>query len=329
MVPLLCGLGLVGRRRPVRPKGSPQTTMLCWSCSGARQLGGNEVAVGDHVYVSRVGYTHHGIEVNDEMVIHFSGEPRHKNGAVIRMDSIEVFAAGGTVLVREYAVRLDAAVVATRAESKLGESGYSLYSNNCEHFARWCVADDHFSPQVNGAVSATAVVASAGVGLGGVSVIGAVGYAGGMSAASIMSGLATVGGAVGAGAVGGLVALGAAPGVLSALAMRKALHDDETLNSDERASRKMGRSSAVAGAAGGSVAGIAAVGATGVVTGLSGAGITSGLAAVGGLLGGGMAAGTAIVLVAPAIGAAGVGYAAYRLSRVVRRRRSQAPPDLA
>ena len=44
---------------------------------------------------------------------------------------------------------------------------------------------------------------------------------------------------------------------------------------------------------------------------------------------GGMAAGTAIVLVAPAIGAAGVGYAAYRLSRVVRRRRSHAPPDVA
>ena len=138
-----------------------------------------------------------------------------------------------------------------------------------------------------------------------------------------------MGGVVGAGAVGGLVALGTAPAALSVMAMRKALHDDETLHTDERASRKVGRSSAAAGAVGGSAAGIVAVGATGAVAGLSGAGITSGLAAVGGLLGGGMAAGTAIVLVAPAIGAAGVGYAAYRLSRAVRRRRSQAPPDLA
>lgn len=81
----------------------------------------------------------------------------------------------------------------------------------------------------------------------------------------------------------------------------------------------------MAGAAGGSVAGVAAVSAAGSVAGLSAAGITSGLAAIGATVGGGMAAGSAIVIAGPAVAAAGIGYGAYRAIRRIRR--PHAPPD--
>lgn len=275
---------------------------------------------GDHVYVKRVGYTHHGVEVDDGMVVHFTGTPGNKRGAAIRREPIDVFRCGGVVQIRRYEQRLEPDEVAQRAESKLGQSGYNLYANNCEHFARWCVTGHHKSSQVNavnatGGVVATTTAAAAG----GVGVVAAVGEVAGLSGAGIMSGLATAGGAVGAGAVGGLVVLGAAPAVLSAAVMNVALRDDTALPREERSARKAGRAASVAGAAGGSVAGVAAVSAAGSVAGLSAAGITSGLAAIGATVGGGMAAGSAIVIAGPAVAAAGIGYGAYRAIRRIRR----------
>ena len=197
---------------------------------------------GDHVYVRRVGYTHHGVEVDDGMVIHFTGTPGSKRGATIRREALEVFRSGGVVEVRRYEQRLDPEMVVERAESKLGQSGYNLYANNCEHFARWCVTGDHKSSQVN-AVNATGgvVATTAAAAAGGVGVVAAVGEVAGLSGAGIMSGLATAGGTVGAGAVGGLVVLGAAPAVLSAAVMNVALRDDAALPREERSARKAGR----------------------------------------------------------------------------------------
>jgi hypothetical protein len=112
--------------------------------------------------------------------------------------------------------------------------------------------------------------------------------------------------------------LGAGPAVLSAGVMNVALRDDEALPTEERSARKVGRKASVAGAAGGSVVGVVSVSAAGSVAGLSAAGITSGLAAIGATVGGGMAAGSAIVIAGPAVAAAGVGYGAYRVMRRMR-----------
>ena len=270
------------------------------------------MGVGDHVWVRRVAYTHHGVEVAGGMVIHFTGTPGSKRDAVIRADSMEVFAHGATVQVRKYAQPLDPAEAVARAQSRLGESGYNLYQNNCEHFARWCVTGKSQSSQVDAANATVGVGASTALAAGGVGVISATGVAAGLSGPGIMSGLAAVGGTVGAGAVGGLLVLGVAPGLMGAAVMNLALRDDESLTDDERGARGVGRKASVAGAATGGIAGVAAVSATGAVAGLSAAGITSGLAAIGGVVGGGMAAGSAIVIAGPAIAAAGLGYGAYR-----------------
>lgn len=273
---------------------------------------------GDHVYVRRRGYTHHGVEVDEGLVIHFTGTPGNKRGAMIRRTSLDEFIGRGKLRYRRYGHQLGPDLVVERAESKLGQSGYRLFSNNCEHFATWCVHDRTSSAQVNGAratgavVSATAAGAAAGIG-----VVSATGTAAGLSGAGIMSGLAAAGGTVGAGAVGGLVVLGAAPAVPAVLVMNVALRDDPNLSEADRVARRAGRVSTTAGAVGGSAAGITAVSAAGVA-GLSGAGITSGLAAIGATVGGGMVAGSAIVIAAPAVASAGVGYGVYRAVRRFR-----------
>jgi len=82
------------------------------------------------------------------------------------MDSLEDFAHGRKVRVRPYGVRLDAQTTIARAESKVGESGYNLFANNCEHFAAWCVADQHSSPQVRDTTARAGLVTVSGCGGG-------------------------------------------------------------------------------------------------------------------------------------------------------------------
>jgi len=225
----------------------------------------------------------------------------------------------GRLRYRRYGQQLEADLVVDRAESKLGLSGYGLFSNNCEHFATWCVHDRTASAQVNGAKAAGAVVSSAAAGAAaGIGVVSGAGAAAGLSGPGIMSGLAAAGGTVGGGSVAGLVVIGAAPGVAAVVVMNVALRDNATLSESDRVARRAGRVGSAAGAFSGSAAGIGAVSVAGVTAGLSGAGITSGLAAIGATVGGGMVAGSAIVIAAPAVAAAGVGYGVYRVARLLR-----------
>lgn len=280
------------------------------------------VQAGDHIYVRRTtGYTHHGVYMGDETVVHFSGEPANKRGALVRRDPLEFFECGGVVRVREYDSRLPVDEVLRRAEQSVGTTGYNLLVNNCEHFATWCVTGKATCAQVRTATSTGAVGGTTTIGAaGGIGVVAAVGEAGGLSGAGIMSGLAAVG--VG-GAVGGLASLGALNGAASVVVMQVALKDDERLPQAERTARGVGRKASAAGAVAGTGAGVAAVSAAGTVSGLSAAGITSGLAAIGGVVGGGMAAGTVIVVAAPAVAAAGVGYGSYRAVRTWKRARAK------
>jgi len=69
----------------------------------------------------------------------------------------------------------------------------------------------------------------------------------------------------------------------------------------------------ITGAIGGSATTVGMISAAGSVSGLSAAGVTSGLAAIGGVVGGGMVTGVAVTAAAPVIGAASVGYGAYKV----------------
>jgi hypothetical protein len=133
-----------------------------------------------------------------------------------------------------------------------------------------------------------------------------------MSGPNLMSGLAAVGGTV----VGGIVVLGAGAGLLAGGAMCVALRDKPMLPDEERQTRRAGRYGAIGGAAVGVGVAVHTVGAMGIA-GYSAAGLTSGLAALGGVVGGGMTQGVLAALFIPAFFAAGIGYLLYRLVRWV------------
>src|SRR3990172_9611245 len=103
------------------------------------------MARGDHIFVHRLGYTHHGIDVGEGVVIHYTGEIGQKADAVIQETPIEAFAHGCTVRMRAYAEYDPVEVVIGRARDRLGESKYHLAFNNCEHFATWCKVGTHKS----------------------------------------------------------------------------------------------------------------------------------------------------------------------------------------
>ena len=277
--------------------------------------------VGDHLAIPRSGgaYTHHGIYIGLNQVIHYSGDVKNKAHAAIQRTTLGKFIAGqpkSAIRVVKYGQCNPPRDTISRAESRLGEDGYSLFGNNCEHFARWCKTGEASSEQIKDLASTGAAgVGSTAATAAGLGVVSGTGAAAGLSGAGIMSGLATVGGTVGAGAVGGVALLGAAPAAVTTVAMRKVLEDDETLPDEERSARAAGRAATVGGAAAGTAGSIAAISAAGTTAGLSGAGITSGLAAVGGTIGGGMAAGTALTVAAPAVAAAAAGYGIYRAWR--------------
>jgi hypothetical protein len=275
----------------------------------------------DHLRATRPqGHHHDGIDLGDGRVIHLAAGPgESKTSACVRIDSFETFANGGVVTVRHYSGTRDPEEVVARAMSRLGVGGdYDLVFNNCEHFARWCVTEVHLSEQVvavtstGGVVGATAAAAAVGI-----DVVASAGAVAGLSGPGIMSGLASAGALVGGGAVAGIVTIGALPATASVILVNRALKDDEHLPEEERDARSVGRVGTVAGAGAAAIGSVSAVSAMGAIAGLSGPGIASGLAAIGAGFGGGMAAGTMVVIAAPAAGAAVVGYGLYRLYRLL------------
>lgn len=274
---------------------------------------------GDHLKVSRGIfahpriYTHHGIYVGGWLpVIHYPGEVFSDTKSPICRVSFEAFAADGDVEVVRYGDCLPAEETIRRAESRLGEREYSVVTNNCEHFARWCKTGQDASEQVKDVVSTVGGgVGATAAATAGLATVASGGVVAGVSGAGIMSGLAAVGGAVGAGAVGGVVALGAAPAAASVAAMTSVLKHDNNATAEENEAREAGRIATKAGAAAGLAGSVGAISVAGSVAGLSGAGITSGLAAIGGTVGCGMMAGTVMTVAAPAVAAAGLGYGIY------------------
>lgn len=115
--------------------------------------------MGDHIRVKRMGgiYTHHGIYVSDNEVIHFTGTDDDSimdssKNRVISSD-LQFFLKGGELEVKEYTdeefqdLYAPDQIVAY-ARSCLGDGGYNLLFNNCEHFANVCTLGRFRSHQV-------------------------------------------------------------------------------------------------------------------------------------------------------------------------------------
>lgn len=115
------------------------------------------MAYGDHLFVYRKGYSHHGIETEEGRVIHYEsdlwqkviGPLRKLAPPIIREVSLEEFSAGGEVKMRKYFDCDPPETVVRRARNRLGESVYNVVDNNCEHFAIWCKTGRHHSTQIH------------------------------------------------------------------------------------------------------------------------------------------------------------------------------------
>ena len=269
---------------------------------------------GAHLVTPRAGYTHHGIHIGDGVVVHYSGLAKGMQSGPVEKTDLSAFSAGKGFQVRTYKNSLPVNEIIERAQSRLGESRYSVFNNNCEHFCLWCVVGEHASPQIDTATWVSAPSVGAMVGLGARAAVAASGTVVGLSGAGVMSGLAATGSVVGGGAVAGIAILGAAPGAaMASLVNSTVLADNPCLETKERESRAVGRLASYSGAAAGTVGSVAAISVMGTTAGLSAAGITSGLAAIGGTVGGGMAAGVVVATAAPVAAAAAVGYGIYKI----------------
>lgn len=104
---------------------------------------------GDHLTTARTGYTHHGIYVGNDRVVHYSGFADGPSAGPVEETSLRKFANGAEVKVINHPARIfDHHETVARAFEKLGEDEYSLVWNNCEHFAMWCIFGVKVSPQV-------------------------------------------------------------------------------------------------------------------------------------------------------------------------------------
>lgn len=94
----------------------------------------DHLAIGDHLFVQRVGYTHHGIYTGEGRVVHYLRER-------ICEDSLTTFANGAKIQKKteeESPLSYSKAEAAARAKRRVGESDYNLIIRNCESFVRWC-----------------------------------------------------------------------------------------------------------------------------------------------------------------------------------------------
>ncbi|RKQ28662.1 lecithin retinol acyltransferase family protein [Oceanobacillus halophilus] len=100
-----------------------------------------ELELADHLVTGRGLYTHHGIYIGGGKVIHYSGLSQSSTSEKVEIIGLSEFTAGNWCAIRLYDREKKAysrKEVVERAKSRLNEDDYSVFFNNCEHFAEWC-----------------------------------------------------------------------------------------------------------------------------------------------------------------------------------------------
>ena len=106
------------------------------------------VKSGDMVRVRIGGIWHYGVYVSDSEVIQFGAPPRQgaekPDDILVCATSMEVFSGGSIVETAKLGLiermkRIPPGRTVRIARSRIGEGGYNLLHNNCEHFAYECV----------------------------------------------------------------------------------------------------------------------------------------------------------------------------------------------
>lgn len=130
------------------------------------------MARGQHVYVvgsvGGIRFEHHGIDMGDGTVVHLCPEGGTRvtlrdstNRFQVRRTSEDQFSEGRPIKICQHDNALEPEIVANNAESRIGDSGYSLLGGNCEHFATLCATGVAASKQVEMGTATASVMASA------------------------------------------------------------------------------------------------------------------------------------------------------------------------
>ena len=116
-----------------------------------------EPYIGAHIRVQIQSIYHHGIYIGNDEVIQFGllcDMLKPKEEVRVLVSSIEEFLQGGFLEVRvfdrkERKIKNDDLKIVEIAKSKLGEDGYDIVHNNCEHFANFCIFNKKESKQID------------------------------------------------------------------------------------------------------------------------------------------------------------------------------------
>ncbi len=113
--------------------------------------------IGAHIRVQIQSIYHHGIYIGNDEVIQF-GLPidmlRPKEEVKVLVSTVEEFLQGGFLEVRvfdrkERKLKNEDSQIVEIAKSKIGEGGYDIVHNNCEHFANFCIFNKKESKQID------------------------------------------------------------------------------------------------------------------------------------------------------------------------------------
>lgn len=108
-----------------------------------------KLRIGDHLWVKRTLYTHHGIYIGKKKVVHYSGLSDGLQSGPVAETTLIKFSGGEVVYKRSYKNPIyKPSEVVERVRSRLGEQLYNVHSNNCEHFCCWAITGKHSSEQV-------------------------------------------------------------------------------------------------------------------------------------------------------------------------------------
>ena len=114
---------------------------------------------GRHLSVNRGPIKHHGVGLEYRRVAHINIQHRK-----VHIVSFDEFSKGNEVqIIYHNKQRFDLLQTRNRAMSLIGNPGYNLLSNNCEHLARWCATGKSESKQVQTALLMSVLIFVAGV----------------------------------------------------------------------------------------------------------------------------------------------------------------------
>lgn len=102
---------------------------------------GEYLTASDHIKVVRLGYTHHGIYIGNDKVIHFKQNK-------IQVATLEKFQLGSPYIKIASAKLYTDTEIIQRARKRVGEQDYNLFLNNCEHFVTWCRSGGRYSKSI-------------------------------------------------------------------------------------------------------------------------------------------------------------------------------------